>query len=78
MKPNMENTTVIIGSGIIGLSTAYYLSSSESESKPHNIHLVESSPELFRCSSGFAGGFLAENCTTTLPQRACLLKLMLS
>lgn len=58
----MESTTIIIGSGIIGLSTAYYLSSPESKSKPRNIHLVESSPELFRCSSGFAGGFLAENC----------------
>ncbi|TLD37630.1 fad dependent oxidoreductase superfamily [Venturia nashicola] len=57
----MENTTVIIGSGIIGLSTAYYLSSPASKTRPQNIHLVESSPELFIGSSGFAGGFLAEN-----------------
>ncbi|QDS75750.1 hypothetical protein FKW77_008539 [Venturia effusa] len=61
MAPSPESTTVIIGSGIIGLATAYYLSSLESKTKPQNIHVVESSPELFKCSSGFAGGFLAED-----------------
>ncbi|KAF2205621.1 FAD dependent oxidoreductase-like protein superfamily [Delitschia confertaspora ATCC 74209] len=50
--------TVILGSGIIGLSTAYYLSQSPSSS-PHRIHLVDASPKLFHCASGFAGGFLA-------------------
>jgi glycine/D-amino acid oxidase-like deaminating enzyme len=65
----MENTTIIIGSGIIGLSTAYYLSTSSPKTKPQNIHLVESSPELFKCSSGFAGGFIAEDCKPILPER---------
>ena len=53
-RPAMS--TVIIGAGIIGLSTAYYLSESKIE---HEIHLVESSPELFASASGFAAGFLA-------------------
>ena len=48
--------TVIIGAGIIGLSTAYYLSHSE---RSGTIHLIEASPELFASSSGFAAGFLA-------------------
>ncbi|KAE9987846.1 hypothetical protein EG328_001272 [Venturia inaequalis] len=61
MALKMDNTTIIIGSGIMGLSTAYYLSLPGAKSRPQNIHLVESSPELFRCSSGLAGGFLAEN-----------------
>lgn len=50
--------TVIVGCGIIGLSTAYYLSQSGNTS-PNRIHLVDSSPTLFNCASGFAGGFLA-------------------
>lgn len=51
-----SESTVIIGAGIIGVSTAYYLS----QSVPgHSIHLVESSPELFASASGKAGGFLA-------------------
>ncbi|KAF2000058.1 FAD dependent oxidoreductase-like protein superfamily [Amniculicola lignicola CBS 123094] len=53
--------TFILGSGIIGLSTAYYLSQEGSTTKAGDIHLVDSSPELFHCASGFAGGFLAEN-----------------
>lgn len=48
--------TVIIGAGIIGLSTAYYLSRSD---KSEAIHLIEASPELFASASGFAAGFLA-------------------
>jgi glycine/D-amino acid oxidase-like deaminating enzyme len=52
----MAQATVILGSGIIGVSTAYYLSQSNPAS---SIHLVESSPELFASASGFAGGFLA-------------------
>ncbi|KJZ74855.1 hypothetical protein HIM_05764 [Hirsutella minnesotensis 3608] len=51
-------TTVILGSGIIGLSTAYYLSRHQPAS---SIHLVDSSSELFASASGFAGGFLAKD-----------------
>ncbi|KAL8849662.1 MAG: hypothetical protein Q9221_005352 [Calogaya cf. arnoldii] len=47
--------TVIIGAGIIGTSTAYYLSLSQTP----DIHLIESSPELFASASGYAAGFLA-------------------
>ncbi|KAH8732240.1 FAD dependent oxidoreductase-domain-containing protein [Phaeosphaeriaceae sp. PMI808] len=53
-------TTVILGSGIIGLSTAYYLTES-GNTDPKSIHLLDSSPELFRCASGLAGGFLAQD-----------------
>ncbi|TPX14481.1 uncharacterized protein E0L32_005445 [Thyridium curvatum] len=51
-------TTVILGSGIIGVSAAYYLSDHQPAS---SIHLVEPSPELFASASGFAGGFLARD-----------------
>jgi len=51
-------TTVILGSGIIGVSIAYYLSDHQPGS---TIHLVEPSPELFASASGYAGGFLAED-----------------
>lgn len=50
--------TVILGSGIIGVSIAYYLSDHQPGS---SIHLVEVSPELFASASGFAGGFLAKD-----------------
>lgn len=50
-------STVILGSGIIGLSTAYYLSKHQPGS---SIHLVDPSPTLFASASGFAGGFLAQ------------------
>ena len=50
--------TVIIGAGIIGVSTAYYLSLTE---KPEDIHLVEVSPQLFASASGNAAGFLARD-----------------
>ena len=49
--------TVIIGAGIIGTSTAYYLS----QSSKNEIHLVEASPQLFASASGFAAGFLARD-----------------
>ncbi|KAK0656501.1 FAD dependent oxidoreductase [Cercophora newfieldiana] len=52
------SSTVVIGAGIIGLSTAYYLSDHQ---PPSTIHLVESSPELFSSASGYAGGFLAKD-----------------
>ncbi|KAB5560267.1 FAD dependent oxidoreductase [Coniochaeta sp. 2T2.1] len=48
----------IIGVGIIGVSTAYYLSEHQPGS---TIHLVEVSGELFSSASGFAGGFLAKD-----------------
>ena len=53
--------TVIIGAGIIGCSTAYYLSQSPSTTPPSSIHLIESSPELFASASGYAAGFLARD-----------------
>ncbi|EDU51332.1 FAD dependent oxidoreductase [Pyrenophora tritici-repentis] len=52
------NNTVILGCGIIGLCTAYYLTDS-GNTAPNSIHLVDSSPELFRCASGLAAGFLS-------------------
>ncbi|KAF2444980.1 FAD dependent oxidoreductase [Karstenula rhodostoma CBS 690.94] len=55
-----EGDTVILGAGIVGLSTAYYLSSS-GRTRPESIHVVDSSAELFQCASGFAGGFLAKD-----------------
>jgi glycine/D-amino acid oxidase-like deaminating enzyme len=51
-------TTVVLGAGIIGLSTAYYLSDHQ---PPSTIHLVESDEELFSSASGYAGGFLARD-----------------
>ncbi|OHF03396.1 FAD dependent oxidoreductase superfamily [Colletotrichum orchidophilum] len=52
------STTVIVGSGIIGLSIAYYLADHQPGS---TIHLVDPSPELFASASGYAGGFLARD-----------------
>lgn len=52
------SSTVILGAGIIGLSTAYYLSDHQ---PPSSVHLVDPSPELFASASGYAGGFLAED-----------------
>ncbi|KAE8377068.1 FAD dependent oxidoreductase [Aspergillus bertholletiae] len=50
--------TVILGGGIIGAATAYYLS----ETRPGGgIHVVESSSELFSSASGYAAGFLAKD-----------------
>ena len=51
--------TVIIGGGIIGTATAFYLS--EFVADPSSIHVVESSPTLFAGASGYAGGFLAKD-----------------
>ena len=53
--------TVIVGAGIIGAATAFYLSQTPSTTPPHSIHLVESSPELFASASGYAAGFLARD-----------------
>jgi glycine/D-amino acid oxidase-like deaminating enzyme len=49
--------TVIIGGGIIGASTAFYLSNSSS----HPVHVIESSAEPFQGASGYAAGFLAKD-----------------
>ena len=53
--------TVILGSGIIGLSAAYFLCES-GNTPPKSVCLVDSSPELFRCASGLAAGFCARDC----------------
>ena len=50
--------TVILGAGIIGLSTAYYLSLCPTSSE---IHIIDAASTLLASASGFAGGFLAEN-----------------
>ena len=49
---------LIIGAGIIGVSTAFYLSKAK---KGDDIHLVEASPESFASASGNAAGFLARD-----------------
>ena len=52
------STTIILGTGIIGVSTAFYLSQSQT---PSSIRLVEPSPTLFASASGYAAGFLAKD-----------------
>lgn len=59
-NPAETQSTVIVGAGIIGCATAYYLSRS-GNTKPDTIHLVEASPELFASASGKSGGFLASD-----------------
>lgn len=54
-------STVIIGGGIIGVSTAYYLSDPKINPQPKEIHIVDSSAELFASASGYAAGFLAKD-----------------
>ncbi|EGD94271.1 FAD dependent oxidoreductase [Trichophyton tonsurans CBS 112818] len=55
-------STVIIGGGIIGVSIAYFLSDPEAQKKhPGEIHIVDSSGELFSCASGYAAGFIARD-----------------
>lgn len=63
-NPLETQSTVIIGAGIIGCATAYYLANS-GYTKPQTIHLVESSPELFASASGKAAGFCAPDCEST-------------
>ncbi|KAI9669636.1 MAG: hypothetical protein M1831_007332 [Alyxoria varia] len=55
-----SSNTVILGAGIIGTSTAYYLSQS-SNTPARSIHLVEATPSLFSSASGYAAGFLASH-----------------
>ncbi|KAK5680444.1 hypothetical protein LTS10_007372 [Elasticomyces elasticus] len=59
-NPAETTSTVIIGAGIIGCATAYYLSRS-GNTRPDTIHLLEASPELFASASGNAAGFLASD-----------------
>ncbi|EFR05487.1 hypothetical protein MGYG_08502 [Nannizzia gypsea CBS 118893] len=55
-------STVIIGGGIIGVSIAYFLSDPEIQrNHPGEIHIVDSSGELFSCASGYAAGFIARD-----------------
>lgn len=58
MAEKDTHSTVILGSGIVGLCTAYYLSQL-GRTKPEHIHLVDPLEQLFHCASGYAGGFLA-------------------
>ncbi len=51
--------TVIVGGGIIGTATAYYLS--RTHPLPSSIHTIEAAPRLFASASGYAGGFLAKD-----------------
>ena len=55
-----EDNIVVIGAGIIGLATAYYLSLSPTVPSG-SIHIIEASPELFACASGRAGGLIAKD-----------------
>ncbi|TBU33110.1 nucleotide-binding domain-containing protein [Dichomitus squalens] len=52
-------TTVILGAGIIGLSSAHFLA--RIAPPDHRIHLVDPAPELFSSASGKAAGFLAKD-----------------
>jgi len=52
--------TSILGTGMIGLSTAYFLSASPT-TPPSSIRLIEPSSILFASASGFAGGYLASD-----------------
>lgn len=54
-------STVILGGGIIGSSIAYYLTSDSSPHKNEEVHIVESSSQLFSAASGYAAGFLAKD-----------------
>ncbi|KAK5954945.1 hypothetical protein OHC33_003624 [Knufia fluminis] len=54
--------TIILGGGIIGLSTAYYLSLLEPDlAAAHQIHIIDSASDLLLSASGYAGGFLAKD-----------------
>ena len=53
--------TVIIGAGIIGSATAFYLTQEPSSTPADSIHLIESSPELIASASGYAAGFIAKD-----------------
>lgn len=54
-----SQSVVICGAGIIGLSTAYYLSLIAPLGT--RISILDTSPTLFACASGRAGGFVVED-----------------
>ena len=51
--------TVVLGAGIIGLSTAHALAALAPAD--HKIHLVDPAPRLFASASGHAAGFIARD-----------------
>ena len=54
--------TVILGSGVIGVSTAYYLSLHPSyNASTSPVYLVEATESPFQSASGYSGGFLAKD-----------------
>ena len=54
--------TIILGGGIIGLSTAFYLSQLEPDlAANRQIHIIDSASSLLLSASAYAGGFLAES-----------------
>lgn len=61
MQLHRDMATVIVGAGIIGCSTAFYLTQPPSVTDPSTVHLVDSSPELFASASGYGAGFLARD-----------------
>lgn len=52
-------TTVVLGAGIIGLSTAHSLAALAPPD--HRVHVVEPAPRLFSSASGKAAGFIAKD-----------------
>jgi glycine/D-amino acid oxidase-like deaminating enzyme len=54
--------TVIVGAGIIGVSTAYFLSHTPSRNQDHTITILDPSPAASG-ASGKAAGFIARNWT---------------
>ena len=54
-------STVIIGAGVIGCASAYYLSQ-DNPAEADSITILEAANEPFQCASGLAAGFLAADC----------------
>jgi glycine/D-amino acid oxidase-like deaminating enzyme len=61
-KSACVNKTIIVGGGVIGFSTAYYLALSRAENTGEQdcIYIVDSSAELFAGASGQATGVLGD------------------
>ncbi|KAL9124675.1 MAG: hypothetical protein Q9217_006020 [Psora testacea] len=56
-----KESTIIVGGGMVGVSTAYYLASAaQSLAKSHCISVVESSPAVFAAASGGGTGVLGD------------------
>ncbi|KAK9452028.1 FAD dependent oxidoreductase [Limtongia smithiae] len=61
-----STTTIIVGGGIIGLSTAFYLATTtrmlgDPDPARHRIIVVDTSRRLFTCASGRAAGFISRS-----------------